>query len=210
MGRKKKYFTEEERITAKRERQKLYHEKHKNEEKFKASQKAKNKRWRDKHKYEEEFKALQKTRNAEYKSTQIGRAKYLLMNYRRADIEHNRGECTLTEDWIISNIFTQPCAHCGESDWKKLGCNRLDNNLPHTPDNVEPCCWECNIRLGKEWTKECLSKPVYQYTLDGELVKIWSSTIECGRNGYQQANVSACCLGKRKSHKGHRWSFEPL
>lgn len=54
------------------------------------------------------------------------------------------------------------------------------------------------------------SKLVYQYTLDGELVKIWPSTMECGRNGFLQSSVSLCCSGKYKTHKGHKWSFQPL
>lgn len=143
---------------------------------------------------------------ANYYLTPKGRAKTLLSNYRRKDKITNRGECTLTEDFIIEHIFSQPCAHCGRSDWTKIGCNRLDNSLPHTPDNVEPCCWDCNNKLGNKEK----SKPVYQYTKNGELIKIWSSTNECGRNGYSQECVSLCCNGKHKTHKGYLWSYIPL
>lgn len=59
-------------------------------------------------------------------------------------------------------------------------------------------------------SESALSKQVYQYTLDGKLVKIWNSTKECGSNGYFQGNVSDCCLGKRKTHKGYKWSYNPL
>ncbi|MDE5830197.1 MAG: hypothetical protein K2H53_00350, partial [Clostridia bacterium] len=31
---------------------------------------------------------------------------------------------------------------------------------------------------------EKMSKKVYQYSLEGELLKIWDSTAECGRNGH--------------------------
>lgn len=54
------------------------------------------------------------------------------------------------------------------------------------------------------------SKQVYQYSLDGTLVGIWQSTNEAGRNGYKQAHVSDCCLGKVKSHRGYIWSYTPL
>ena len=53
-------------------------------------------------------------------------------------------------------------------------------------------------------------KSVYQYTLDGVLVKVWASTMESGRNGYHQGAVCACCNGKRKTYKGYRWSYVPL
>lgn len=51
------------------------------------------------------------------------------------------------------------------------------------------------------------SKKVAQYTLDGELVKVWESTNECGRNGFNQGNVSACCRGERNTHKGFIWKY---
>lgn len=55
-------------------------------------------------------------------------------------------------------------------------------------------------------------KKVYQYTLDGELVKEWPSTKECGRNGFTQTRVAACCRGEYgcKTYKGYKWSYEPM
>lgn len=53
--------------------------------------------------------------------------------------------------WIVDNIYTKKCAHCGKTGWKIIGCNRLDNSKPHTKDNIEPCCFHCNCVLnGKE------------------------------------------------------------
>lgn len=82
-----------------------------------------------------------------YRKTPIGRANMLLQRYKRRDKETNRGDCTLTAQWIVENIFTKPCVHCGEIDWRKIGCNRIDNSKPHTIDNVEPCCGKCNVKL---------------------------------------------------------------
>ena len=176
---KKKYFTDEEKRNAKKEKNKRYQLKHK-----------------------KQIKNYQ----YDYRNTLIGRAINCLVKYRASDKKYNRGECTLTAEWIAENILSKPCVHCGESDWHKIGCNRLDNSLPHTSDNVEPCCLKCNLKLaGKE-----KSKPVYQYTLEGELVKIWPSTMECKRNGFNQSSVNSCCLGKRKTHKGYIWSYVPL
>ena len=53
-----------------------------------------------------------------------------------------------------------------------------------------------------------LSKKVLQFTLDGEFVREWPSTAECGRQGYNCAHVAACCRGKRKSHKGFLWKYK--
>ena len=53
-----------------------------------------------------------------------------------------------------------------------------------------------------------LSKRVLQLSLDGELIKVWESTRECGRNGFNQGHVAACCRGEEKTHKGFRWKYE--
>ena len=91
----------------------------------------------------------QKEYQVEYDKTQMARANSLLCAYNQADIKRNRGKGDLTAQWIVENIFTKPCAHCGKVGWNVIGCNRLDNSKPHTMDNVEPCCYECNIKLSK-------------------------------------------------------------
>lgn len=152
-----------------------------------------------------EYYAANRKKRLEYFKTPMGRAHNLLMAYNTTDKKKGRGKGNLTPEWIVENIFTKPCVHCGESDWKKIGCNRIDNSKPHTKDNVEPCCWECNLKLeGKE------QKQVFQYTLDNELIRVWESTNEAGRNGFNQGAVSTCCNGIRNTHKGYRWSYQPL
>lgn len=152
----------------------------------------------------------------EYQNTKIGKATKMLHDYRRKDKYYNRGEGDLTAQWIVDNILSKSCVHCGESDWAKIGCNRLDNSKPHTMDNVEPCCADCNNKLHY---KE-LSKHVYQYTLDGELVNVWESASEAARQlGFTQTQISRCCNGGRflkgkwiniKQAYGYRWSYVPL
>lgn len=87
-----------------------------------------------------------------------------------------------------------------------------ENRSNNCVDNLEWCDAPYNSSYGTrgERISKNKSKPVYQYTLDGELVKIWSSTQECGRNGYTQINVSKCCRGILKKHNGYRWSYTPL
>lgn len=154
-----------------------------------------------------------------YLKTKKGRANNLLCAYRASDKKYNRGKGDLTSQWIVDNIFSKPCAHCGETDWRKIGCNRLDNSKPHTMDNVEPCCKKCNDSLNRIELNKTQSKQVYQYTLDGELVKVWKSTRECDINGYNQSGVAVCCRGGRinkgkwekcKTYKGYKWSYKPL
>lgn len=88
-----------------------------------------------------------------WSQTPYGRAQYLINTYRRNDRQHNRGDCTLTAKWVVDNIFNRSCLYCGEEDWKTLGCDRIDNSLPHTPQNVVCSCEKCNK---KRHTKDFL------------------------------------------------------
>lgn len=76
-------------------------------------------------------------------------------------------------------------------------------------ENLEWCPPVYNNNYGSrnEKAAKTLSKPVYQYTLDGELVRIWPSIQECGRNGFHPGHISAVCLGKYKQHKGYKWMY---
>lgn len=55
-------------------------------------------------------------------------------------------------DWFIANVLNSKCVYCG--DTKRLGCDRIDNSKGHTKDNVVPCCYECNIARGNNFTHE--------------------------------------------------------
>lgn len=131
---KKKYFTEEERIAARRESNRRSYQKHKEK----------------RTEYSKQYMG----------QTPMGRAHNLLTSYKQSDKKHNRGECTLTAKWIVDNIFTKKCAHCEKTGWDKMGCNRIDNSLPHTPDNVEPCCEECNKKLPGRSKKTLRAKEI--------------------------------------------------
>lgn len=94
---------------------------------------------------------LQK-KHLNYRNTPNGRAKMLMSHYRYSDKRDGYKETVdFDSEWMIENILFKPCAHCGESDWHKIGCNRLDNTKGHTKDNVEPCCKPCNDKLGLEY-----------------------------------------------------------
>ena len=54
------------------------------------------------------------------------------------------------------------------------------------------------------------SKRVFQYTKNMEFVREWESISEAERNGFSSSAICQCCKGKRKTHKGHIWSYVPL
>ena len=66
----------------------------------------------------------------------------------------------------------------------------------------------CNHGTRNERVAKAQSKPVLQFTLDGEFVREWPSTMECERNGFSSGNVSACCRGERKTAYGFIWMYK--
>ena len=65
-----------------------------------------------------------------------------------------------------------------------------------------------NERISKAQTNRNKSKKVLQFSKSGEFIREWPSTQECGRNGFDQGHVAACCRGELKTHKGFCWEYE--
>ena len=56
---------------------------------------------------------------------------------------------------------------------------------------------------------KALSKPVLQYTIDGEFVKEWPSMMEASRQTkIPQTSISACCRGILKHAGGSIWKYK--
>ena len=85
--------------------------------------------------------------------------------------------------------------------------NRVDNlEWKWHKDNINHGTH--NERSAKTRTNGKKSKRVLQLSLDGELIREWESTQECGRNGFSQSAVCNCCNGKRKSAYGYIWRYK--
>ena len=90
-----------------------------------------------------------------------------------------------------------------------------ENKTNNTVENLEWCTHEYNInygthneRVSKTKTNGKTSKTVFQYTLDGSLIRIWPSTMEIQRkNKFNNRHISACCLGKIHTAYGFKWSY---
>lgn len=88
--------------------------------------------------------------------------------------------------------------------------NHKDENKENNcAKNLEWCDRKYNINYGtrNERVAKAKSKQVFQYDKDLNLIKIWDSTNECGRNGFDQGHVTSCCNGERKHHKKFLWSY---
>lgn len=85
-------------------------------------------------------------------------------------------------------------------------------------DNLEWCTHSYNVNYGTGIQRKTekmingkLSKTVYQYSLSGELIAEYPSTIEVQRQlGFDCGNISKCCTGKKKNVYGYIWRYTPL
>lgn len=89
--------------------------------------------------------------------------------------------------------------------------NHIDENKTNNAaSNLE---WStakenCNHGTRNERSAKALSKSVGQYTLHGELIKIWPSTMEVKRQaGFSYSHVSEVANGKRKTAYGFIWKY---
>lgn len=66
-----------------------------------------------------------------------------------------------------------------------------------------------HISESKSGVKHHAAKRVYQMTKSGELIKVWDYMQQaCDALKISKPNVSACCLGKRPSAGGYKWTYE--
>ena len=156
--------------------------------------------------YKDKKKAREYIKQWEKENPIRVRASYLVKNYRAMDKRASRDKGDITVQWIIDNIFTKPCAHCGKTGWQVIGCNRIDNTKSHTMDNVEPCCEDCNHKLDGVYIKSKYGKQVDQIDMTtGEVLRTWATMREADRNGYARAAVKKCCDGEYLQAYGFMW-----
>lgn len=169
--------------------------------------------------------------NGKYQVSNYGRVKSLrdkYGNYREkilSQSKNNKGylKVTLCKDGKIRNFTVHNLVGVAfVPNIDGLQCIKHKNNLrcDNNANNLEWCTKEDILQINsrnidyREIAKK-LSKKVYQYDLNKNLIAIWSSTKECSLNGYNQGNVASCCSNffNRKGnniYKNYIWSYTEL
>lgn len=58
-------------------------------------------------------------------------------------------------------------------------------------------------------TRKKMSKPIIQYTLEGEFVREWIGAMEVKHIlGYNQGCITACCRGNQNTAYGFKWAYK--
>lgn len=117
------------------------------------------------------------------------------------------------------SIHRLVCMAFLENPFNKPFVNHIDNNpLNNEATNLEWATHSENMKwkfiTGYKMPKgfDCkYAKKVYQYSLHGELMKIWGSvkSIEI-ELGYTTNKICDVCNGKRVTAKGYVWSYTQL
>lgn len=126
-----------------KELSRLKYEKRKNDPEYKERTRQYNK------KHPEYAKRQLQYRKDKYHNDPAYRGCLKFYGYKRFDREKNlvpvdSSEYPTRDEYV--RLFMQPCVFCGESDWHKIGLDRIDNSLGHVRGNLQPCCWSCNSK----------------------------------------------------------------
>lgn len=133
--------------------------------------------------------------------------------YLRVPIEMNKKKMSKVVHRIVAFAFIpNPCGY------KEIN-HKDENKSNNCIDNLEWCDRSYNCSYGSlrdKMSEYFKGKPkqrtkIYQYDLEGNLIRVWDSMNQIKKNGgFSLSCIREVCKGKRKTAKGYKWSFNQL
>lgn len=127
--------------------------------------------WRRRHPdYDAEYTRRKRAEDPVY------RASRMLSVYKYQDRKYNRAGRPedYPDKYEVAELIQKPCIWCGETDWRKMGLDRIDNTEGHIRDNVEPCCRACNLKRQQRTFEEFRDMIMSEGTIDiVDIVKLF-------------------------------------
>lgn len=133
----------------------------------------------------------------------------IVNGYKKVNLCKNKTKKTYSIHRLVAQAFIEntnnyPCINHKD----ECKTNNVVENLEWCTHKYNTNYGSCIKRMSESQINDTnKSKQVYQYSKEGELISVWESTSECGRNGFERSSVSACCNGKLKTHKGYIWRY---
>ena len=123
---------------------------------------------------------------------------------------HHRRESVYTKKGLIEigEYYDRPAIELifmTEEEHKRFHSNGKNNPLFGKHHSEETKKKISESQMGNHYKP---TKPILQYTKDGEFIKEWTSAKEASRVlGINNSHIAACCKGKRKSSGGFVWKY---
>ena len=139
---------------------------------------------------------------------------YLVINLRKNKETKTCYVHRIVAETFLPNTEGKPCVNHKIEGKKGKTMNFVffneDGSVDEERTTLEWATYEENNNYGTrtERAAKARSKKVIQLSLSGDLIREWESTKECGRNGFNQGAVAACCRGERKQYKGFLWMYK--
>jgi hypothetical protein len=119
--------------------------------------------------------------------------------------KHCRVHRLVAEAFIPNPNNLPEVNHKSEKKFENYVWINEDGTIDLDKSNLEWCDRLYNINYGTGVERR--QKPVKQMTLDGQVVAIWPSASEAGKNGFTATSIWSCCNRKIKTHNGFKWQY---
>ena len=154
------------------------------------------------------IKRIGKNKNRKFNVTRNG---YALVNLYKNGVSKNISVHRIVAEAFLKNIYNLP--QVNHKNGVKTD-NRVENlewisgkeNIKHSYRTLGRKASKGNKGNINRITKS--TKPLIQYDLDGNFVKVWGSKENASRElKIDSATISNCCRGKRKSAGHYKWKY---